>query len=369
MTASAGSDTIREMAGTDDVIALAFRQLDLAYGGTPRKPDAARNAVLRLPHIDARSTTPHHLQGTALHAVVRYATSDEIADATWRKTPGAERVSRRKFARELVAFILAQGATPDLRDAHHDTALHLASDGDPDILRLLIDHGFDPNATRPDGWTPLMRACGSRRVSAKNVELLLAAGADPKRRLPNGRTAARMLGGKHKEVAKLLAQSSAGPTEAKAPQPSRHPARDARLGNLDALYALVDEDDDGSLAAYKWLCAARDFGHAKASKLASDVLDACDEFDDDGFEQAHAHWELAVAYLEGGDGLPKHLDHARSHLAFAAKLLGRELASQCDAKGVRKRLADDAREVLDGFFPPPRVAAPKTPRKRAATRR
>lgn len=93
VTASAGSDTIREMAGTDDVIALAFRQLNLAYGGTPRKPDAARNAVLHLPHVDARSTTPHHLQGTALHAVVRYATSDEVADATWRKTPGSSTYS------------------------------------------------------------------------------------------------------------------------------------------------------------------------------------------------------------------------------------------------------------------------------------
>lgn len=130
------------------------------------------------------------------------------------------------------------------------------------------------------------------------------------------------------------------------------PAALARRGRLRALAALENARD-----AYKWLCAARDFGHEEADDYVSDVLEVTSlRFDDSRYETAAAHWELATAYLEGTDGLPLDLKLAARHLELAFEqhrsldLLNAGLASAYSAEALLDRLPEEARAVLqDGL--------------------
>ena len=61
------------------------------------------------------------------------------------------------------------------------SALHYAATGtEASLVRLLLEKGADVNAASPNGSTPLMMA--AQYGSEDSVKLLLAAGADPKRR-------------------------------------------------------------------------------------------------------------------------------------------------------------------------------------------
>ena len=63
--------------------------------------------------------------------------------------------------------------------------LHYSATGhDPRIVALLLDRGADINADSPNRTTPLMMA--ARYGSEESVTLLLARGADPKRRNEHG---------------------------------------------------------------------------------------------------------------------------------------------------------------------------------------
>ncbi len=60
------------------------------------------------------------------------------------------------------------------------SALHYAATGtEAPLVRLLLEKGADVNAASPNGSTPLMMA--AQYGSEDSVDLLLAAGADPKR--------------------------------------------------------------------------------------------------------------------------------------------------------------------------------------------
>ena len=76
------------------------------------------------------------------------------------------------------------------------------------------------------------------------------------------------------------------------------PATLALEGKLEELSALENPRD-----AYKWLCAAGDFGHEGTEDAVDDLLETSSlRADDSRFEVAAAHWELAVAYLEAPMG-------------------------------------------------------------------
>lgn len=47
----------------------------------------------------------------------------------------------------------------------------------------------------------------------------------------------------------------------------------ARAGDLDALFAIADMQSKADRIAYKWLCAARDFGHEDADDMIQDVME------------------------------------------------------------------------------------------------
>ena len=100
---------------------------------------------------------------------------------------------------------------------------------------------------------------------------------------------------------------------------ARTQAELARDGDLDALYEQMDlkTESNADRDVYKWLCCAADFGH-DADDLIGDVLEVSSlRYDDDGYEQAAAHWELGVAYLLESDGLTFNAAHARKNLETA----------------------------------------------------
>jgi len=95
---------------------------------------------------------------------------------------------------------------------------------------------------------------------------------------------------------------------------------------FDAAYGGDEDDDDGYDAApelYKWLLVAADLAPTAKQRKAADEgsRDLCEStslrYDDDQILTGNAHWDVAIAYLTGADGLPRDLSRARSQLAEA----------------------------------------------------
>jgi TPR repeat protein len=127
---------------------------------------------------------------------------------------------------------------------------------------------------------------------------------------------------------------------------SKNPAKDAHEGNLDALYNLMDgkSDSDNDRKSYKWLLAAKDFSCKKVDDLLDDLCELSSlRYDDSGAEIGLAHWELAVHYLEGTEGLEVNLERAANHLKQAAELI--DLGELAEV--VLLRLKGEAKAVLE----------------------
>ena len=157
--------------------------------------------------VDPNSTDEHG-SGTLLTfhpTIIEYLLSQGADPNTQTNENGASVLAGLAYVNELecVRILLRAGADPDRgRDATGETPLHhalTASEADrTPLVRLLLDHGADPNAkTKPGvlsynfwrdartrGETPLHRAAAFS--PRETIELLLAAGADPTLRDVNG---------------------------------------------------------------------------------------------------------------------------------------------------------------------------------------
>jgi len=75
-------------------------------------------------------------------------------------------------------YMLTHGANPNYRGGQAGaSAMYFAAGGDrPDLLKLLLEHGGDPDLAVPHGYTPLGIAVLQRRF--ENIKLLIEHGAD-----------------------------------------------------------------------------------------------------------------------------------------------------------------------------------------------
>ncbi len=130
----------------------------------------------------------------------------------------------------------------------------------------------------------------------------------------------------------------------------------AREGQLDALVGLRRDDGANDGDVYKWLCAAADFGHDAVDAMSDFLEWSSLRYDDDGYVQAAAHWELARAYLLGEE-LEVSLELASKHLehfidTFTLEDLEDGSCIPGDADEVRARLEGEALAILQRALTP-----------------
>jgi hypothetical protein len=110
-------------------------------------------------------------------------------------------IAAAAYRTALVRELIALGAAVDAANRRRQQPLHYAVDGGPGAphrndtaqvatIGALIDAGADPNAGDMGGVTPLHRAVRNRCAAA--VKVLLARGADPRRKNGNGSTPAQL---------------------------------------------------------------------------------------------------------------------------------------------------------------------------------
>jgi hypothetical protein len=90
----------------------------------------------------------------------------------------------------MMRLLTSRGADPNLADAAVNSwtpLLHAVHKAQPRATAALLDAGANPNATDPDGTTPLMMAAGYGYADI--VRILLAHGANPRIATNDGITA------------------------------------------------------------------------------------------------------------------------------------------------------------------------------------
>lgn len=136
------------------------------------------------------------------------------------------------------------------RDAEGRTPLSTAVECDrPDLVRVLLGLGANPDPDVEDGYTPLLLAVESDAgVSDETVELLLAAGARLEREGWNGWTALHMAAarGRNQKLNRLL-QAGAGIDHQSSDGGSTPLMEAAREGNVEAVRTLLARGADDRL--------------------------------------------------------------------------------------------------------------------------
>ena len=127
------------------------------------------------------------LQQQALASAERIASHPALeVDARNEAGETALMMAALKGEHAWVERLLARGAA--VQFAGWSPVLYAATGPDPRIVALLLDRGAKVDAEAPNRTTPLMMA--ARYGAEASVDLLLARGADPKRRNDLGLTAA-----------------------------------------------------------------------------------------------------------------------------------------------------------------------------------
>lgn len=81
---------------------------------------------------------------------------------------------------EMIALLFKAGASLTEEEADENLLIKAARfNTDPDVFSLLVERGYDINATTPHGQTPLMKAA-LYTVNPEVITRLLALGADPR---------------------------------------------------------------------------------------------------------------------------------------------------------------------------------------------
>jgi ankyrin repeat protein len=116
--------------------------------------------------------------------------------------------------KEMIPILLKYGADPNQTSNEKiESPMHYASVRDPDILKVLLDHGGNPNLPMydddptPSKWNPLDTplSLAATKGLRENVELLLKAGGDVN--YGNGRAVNNSLTHFHLDITLLLLQN------------------------------------------------------------------------------------------------------------------------------------------------------------------
>lgn len=115
----------------------------------------------------------------------------------------------------IVEILLRHGAKVDAKNSRQETALRLAGAAHPDIVKLLLEHGANPNVGDFYGKTLLVAVCeaGATR-DTEIIRVLLEHGADPNIRGEAGTPLLYAINmGRHgnTEIARLLLLHGASP--------------------------------------------------------------------------------------------------------------------------------------------------------------
>lgn len=87
-------------------------------------------------------------------------------------------VACTKNHREMIGFLLEQGADIAAVNTAKSPLFHKAKLADPETMALLLAHGADPNVVNGKKRTPLMKAVGNKQ-NTETIRLLLEYDADP----------------------------------------------------------------------------------------------------------------------------------------------------------------------------------------------
>jgi len=191
-------DAIRE-GDADKVRALLAARPELALSRTPEGASTVlwsiytRHPDLAPLLLDGRA--PDFFEACALGDAARVAEL-VAADASLANQYSGDGFTGLGFAaffghEEVARALLTMGANAHLaaRNTLGVSPLHSAcASRSVNVVKLLLDHGADPNAAEGNGMTPLHTAAGGG--NREIVDMLLAAGADKTRRATDGSTAA-----------------------------------------------------------------------------------------------------------------------------------------------------------------------------------
>lgn len=125
---------------------------------------------------------------------------EETSTADWHLAFGVAPLALavRRGSRKVTEWLIATGTNIDGRDEMGRTPLMMASmEAKPAMVKILLQHGADPQAKTRNGWTCLMFACrlsatGSEEASYETICHLIQEGADVNDRRKSGDTVLRL---------------------------------------------------------------------------------------------------------------------------------------------------------------------------------
>lgn len=112
----------------------------------------------------------------------------------------------------IIRSLIVAGVPIDAQDAEGNTPLHEAVDGDwsnQTAVRVLLELGAEPDLTNKNGRTPLHLAAA--RGALDCAKLLLAAGANSRRRDSQGKTPVDLAHQNHRSWKRIVAEDKALP--------------------------------------------------------------------------------------------------------------------------------------------------------------